>query len=121
MAQHRSSRLAEEIKKEVSQLIRDEIKDPRVGFVTLTSVEVTNDLRHARIFVSTLGTMEEQKATLMALNKAKGFIRSELGKRVRLRYTPELSFVFDTSIEHGAKILELLTKVGNSEEVEKSE
>lgn len=111
MSQLRASRVAEEIKKEVTQMLRDELKDPRIGFVTVTSVEVTPDIRYARIYVSVLGSAEDTKQTLIALNKARGFIRSELGKRIRLRYTPEIEFRFDESIKQGARIMELLVEV----------
>lgn len=111
MSYQRAARVAEEIKRELSQLIRDEIKDPRLGFVTITSVEATNDLRHAKVFVSVYGSEEEKENSLKALNNAKGFLRTEIGKRIRLRTTPEISFKFDDSILHGAKIMELLEGV----------
>lgn len=120
MGFHRANRIAEEIKREVAYLLRGELKDPRIGFVTLTSVEVSNDLRHAKIFVSTMAPVEEREKTLQALNSAQGFIRNELGKRLRLRYTPEISFKFDESIEHGAKILELLNQVQGSQAGERT-
>lgn len=116
MSQLRASRVAEEIKKEVTQMLRDELKDPRIGFVTVTSVEVTPDIRYARIFVSVLGSAEDTKQTLIALNNARGFIRSELGKRIRLRYTPEVEFRFDESIKHGARIMELLVEVNEADD-----
>lgn len=115
----RASRVAEEIRKEVSSLIRSELKDPRIGFVTITSVEVSNDLSHARIFFSTLGSEEEKAKTLQALNKAQGFIKNELGRKLRLRVTPDLSFRFDESIEHGAKIMQLLHQVQSGQDGEK--
>lgn len=115
MTSHRANRVAEEIKKETIQMIRDQLKDPRIGFVTVTSVEVTPDIRYARIYVSILGNDEEKKGTMEALLKSQGFIRSELGKRMRLRYTPEISFHIDTSIEHGARIMELLQEVKGRE------
>ena len=121
MGQHRAIRVAEEIRKEVSQMIGSQLKDPRIGFVTITSVEVTNDLRHAKIFLSTLGSEEARKETFTALNKAKGFVRTELSGRLKLRCTPELVFVFDESVEHGAKILKLLNEVNATEGVQKSE
>ncbi|ADG82235.1 ribosome-binding factor A [Thermincola ferriacetica] len=120
MSGHRASRVAEAIKKEVTQMLGGEIKDPRIGFVTVTGVEVCPDLRHARIYISVYGSDEEKAQTLQALNKAKGFVRSELGKRIRLRYTPEVEFRFDESIERGARIMELLNRVqkdgGNDEQ-----
>jgi len=111
MAIHRANRVAEAIKKEVAQMLRDELKDPRIGFVTVTSVEVSQDLRHAKIFFSIYGSGVEKEQSLKALNSAQGFVRSELGKRLRLRYTPEIIFRFDESIEHGARIMELLEEV----------
>jgi len=107
----RPSRVAEEIKKEVSTFIPREIKDPRVGFITVTGVEVTNDLRHAKIFVSVLGGREEEDLTLAALNRAKGLVRSEIGKRIRLRFAPEITFVIDQSLDRGERIRELLSQV----------
>ncbi len=113
---YRSERLAETIKKEVSDIISVTIKDPRVGFASITSVEVSGDLRHAKIYVSVLGPDMERKATLEALEHAKGFIRTELGKRVRLRHTPELVFYLDDSIGHGVRVMELLKTVKNESE-----
>lgn len=115
MASHRANRVAEEIKKEITQMIRDEIKDPRIGFVTVTGVDVTPDIRYAKVFISVYGEEDNRAQSLEALEKAKGFIRSELGKRMRLRYTPEISFKFDTSIEYGAKIMKLLAGVKDTE------
>ncbi len=112
MAKHRAFRLAESIKAEVAQMIREDIKDPRLGFVTVTDVEVADDLRHAKIFVSVLGTEEEMKKSLDVLNKASGYLRSELGRIISLRYFPEITFKYDQSIEHGAHISKLLREVG---------
>lgn len=105
---HRPERLAEAIKKEVSDMMRDELKDPRIGFATITLVEVSSDLRYAKIYVSVLGAPGEQKNTLSALESAKGFVRSELGRRIRLRYTPEITFKLDTSIQRGTRVIKLL-------------
>lgn len=107
----RPERLAEAIKKEVSALLRDELKDPRIGFVSITAVKVSRDLRYAEIFASVYGEPAEQKMTIEALAKAQGFIRSELGRRIRLRYTPEISFKLDQSIGHGARIIQLMEEV----------
>lgn len=115
MASHRANRVAEEIKREVTQMLRDEIKDPRIGFVTVTGVEVTPDIRYAKVFFSVYGNEENKAQSMEALEKAKGFVRSELGKRMRLRYTPEISFKFDTSIEYGAHIMKLLQGVKETE------
>lgn len=107
----RSRRVAEEIKKEIAQIIRDGIKDPRVrGLLTVTNVEVSDDIRYAKIFVSYFGEDEGKDEAIKVLTKASGFIRSELAGRLRLRYTPELTFKFDESIAYGAKISELIRK-----------
>lgn len=115
MGSLRPSRVAEEIKKEVSVIISQEVKDPRVGFVTVTGVEVTNDLSYAKIFVSVLGGSEEAERSLVALNSAKGLVRSEVGKRIRLRVAPEITFVIDKSLEKAARIGQLLSQVKKGE------
>ena len=121
MSKHRPNRLAETLKEEISQLIRVELKDPRIGFVTLTSVDVADDLSHAKVYVSVLGTEEEAKLSLEALNRAAGFVRSEIGKRVRLRHVPSIVFKNDPSILHGAHIAKLLHDVGVSDDTSKEE
>jgi ribosome-binding factor A len=115
MAKHRSSRLAETLKEEISMLIREDMKDPRIGFVTVTSVEVADDLGHAKVYVSVLGDAQKGKDSIEALKRASGFFRSEIGKRVRLRHVPEIVFNYDTSIEHGAHIAQLLKGVKTEE------
>lgn len=111
MAKVRVGRVGEQIKKELSQIIQTELKDPRVGFITVTGVEATSDLSQARVFLSVLGSEEQKEETLKALARATGFIRSELGKRIRLRHTPELLFKFDSSIEYGSRIETLLEEI----------
>ncbi|NMM51199.1 30S ribosome-binding factor RbfA [Paenibacillus aquistagni] len=108
MAKIRSGRVGEQIKKELSQLIQMELKDPRIGFLTVTGVEVTNDLSLARVYLSVLGDAEAKENSLKALDKANGFLRSELGKRMRLRHVPELNFKIDESIAYGSRIEKLL-------------
>ncbi|WP_152392512.1 30S ribosome-binding factor RbfA [Paenibacillus guangzhouensis] len=115
MAKIRVGRVGEQLKKELSQLIQSELKDPRIGFVTVTGVEVTNDLSQARVFLSVLGDEEQKNNTLKALAKANGFLRSELGKRIRLRHTPELLFKFDSSIEYGSRIEKILGEIQDGE------
>ena len=105
---HRPGRLAEAIKKEVSDILHNEIKDPRIGFVTVTMVDVTADLRYAKIFISVLGNGEQQKITEETLNRATSYIRSELGKRIRLKFTPEITFKMDDSIERGTRVINLM-------------
>jgi ribosome-binding factor A len=108
MSKIRSNRIGEQMKKELGEIIGRKLKDPRVGFVTVTAVDVTGDLQQATVFITVLGDEQQKEATLGALMKATGFIRSEIGKRVRLRKTPELFFQFDESIEYGNKIERLL-------------
>ncbi|MGE4273611.1 MAG: 30S ribosome-binding factor RbfA [Desulfitobacterium sp.] len=121
MAKHRSSRLAETLKHEISQLIREDLKDPRIGFVTVTSVDVADDLGSAKVYVSVLGDSQAAKDSMDALKSAAGFVRSEIGKRVRLRYAPEIVFKYDTSIEHGAHIAQLLRGVKHEEPANEGE
>lgn len=115
MAKHRANRLAETLKEEISAMIREDLKDPRIGFVTVTSVEVADDLGHAKVFVSVLGDEQAGKDSIEALKRAAGFIRSEIGKRIRLRHVPEIVFKYDTSIEYGAHIAQLLHQVKSDE------
>lgn len=121
MSKHRPNRLAETLKEEISQLIRVELKDPRIGFVTVTSVDVANDLAHAKVYVSVMGNEDAGKASLDALNRAAGFVRCEIGKRVRLRHVPAIVFINDPSIQHGAHIAKLLRDVGISDDTVKDE
>ncbi|HZG57323.1 30S ribosome-binding factor RbfA [Paenibacillus sp.] len=111
MAKVRVGRVGEQLKKELSHIIQTEWKDPGVGFVTVTGVDVTNDLSQAKVFVSVLGTDEQKETTLKALARGKGFLRTELGKRMRLRHVPDLLFHFDNSIEYGSKIEKLLGSI----------
>lgn len=100
----RSNRVGEQMKKELGEIIGRKIKDPRIGFVTVTDVQVTGDLQQAKVFISVLGDDEQKENTLKGLAKAKGFIRSEIGQRIRLRKTPEIIFEFDESIDYGNRI-----------------
>ena len=121
MSKHRPNRLSETLKEEISKLILLELKDPRIGFVTVTSVDVANDLAHAKVYVSVLGSEDEGKASLDTLNRAAGFLRTEIGKRIRLRHVPAIVFVYDPSIQHGAHIAKLLRDVGVSDDSGKDE
>lgn len=116
MGQLRIDKLQELIKQEVSNMILRDLKDPRIGFATVTRVEVSGDIRHARIFVSVMGNDQQKVQTLEGLKSSLGFIRSELGKRIRLRYTPEITLHLDTSLDHSVKIQELLDKVKKEED-----
>jgi ribosome-binding factor A len=95
----------------ISEILRREMKDPRIGFVTITDAEVTPDLRHSRIYFSVLGTAEEQEETGKALNRASGFIRAEFAKRAQLRYVPDIRFDYDSSVERSARLNILLEQV----------
>ncbi|MBW4476485.1 MAG: 30S ribosome-binding factor RbfA [Tolypothrix brevis GSE-NOS-MK-07-07A] len=112
----RVSRVAELIKREVSQMLLSGIKDDRVGtgMVSVTDVDVSGDLQHAKIYVSIYGSDEAKAETMAGLKSATGYVRSELGARVRLRRTPEVAFVEDRSIERGNKVLSLLNQLENS-------
>ncbi len=111
----RVSRVAELIKREVSQMLLHGIKDDRVGtgLVSVTDVDVSGDLQHAKIFVSIYGTEEAKAQTMAGLKSATGYVRSELGQRVRLRRTPEVVFVEDLSIERGTRVLSLLNQLNH--------
>ena len=110
---YRRFRLQDQIREEVSSIIREEIKDPGIGFITVLDVKLTEDLKHAKVLYSVYGSAEEKEKTMKALKRARGFIKHLLGTRVKLRYTPELTFVFDTEQEKLARIDELLRKVGS--------
>ena len=117
---NRDKRVAELIRREVSEMLASEIKDPRIGFVTVTGVEMTQDVRYGKIFVSIYGTEEDKKRTMTALESAERFIRREIGRRIRLRFTPELHFKYDASIEYAAHIDEVLRKLKEGGKVSKS-
>jgi ribosome-binding factor A len=104
----RLRRVADQIQKELSGLLQTELKDPRVGMITLTGVEVSPDLAHAKVFFTTLGDAEALARTETGLKRAAGFLRSELGHRLKLRVTPEIRFIHDPSVEHGARLSKLI-------------
>ncbi|MGK7346698.1 MAG: 30S ribosome-binding factor RbfA [Candidatus Nitrospinota bacterium M3_3B_026] len=112
---HRADRVSEEIMKEVSNIIRDDMKDPRLGMVSITRVELSRDLRHAKVFISVLGSGEERDSSMSVLRNGTGFIRKLIGRRMRLKAPPELIFKADDSIERSARINEILKKVGADE------
>jgi ribosome-binding factor A len=106
----RPERISEQIKEEVSLIIAGEISDPRIGFVTVTNAKISPDLRHAKVYVSILGSEEEVAQSLQALNRASGFIRYRLGAALRIRRTPELHFAFDDTVRTATRIEEILTE-----------
>src|SRR5690606_39611553 len=108
----RAERMREDLKRETSDILR-KMKDPRIGFVSVTDVELSRDLRHAKIFVSIFGDEQEKQKTLAVLAHAQGYIRTELGQRIRLRYTPEITFKLDDSIERGDRINRLLRSLSS--------
>jgi ribosome-binding factor A len=108
---HRQEKLGELIAAELSELLRTRVKDPRVGFASITHVEVSGDLRHAKVFVSVMGSPEEREATMQGLKNATGFLRHELATRLVIRFMPEIVFKLDKSIEEGSRILELIHRV----------
>ncbi|MFZ5816396.1 MAG: 30S ribosome-binding factor RbfA [Bacillota bacterium] len=107
----RAARVGEEMREILARLLRDEVKDPRIGFVSIVKVEVSGDIRHAKVYVSVLGNDQQKKDSLKGLSSAAGFLRSEIAQVLQLRYTPELHFVLDESIEHGQRIAQLLVDV----------
>lgn len=110
----RLGRMGEELRKAVSNIILNDIKDPRISPVTsVTHVEVTRDLRYAKMFISVMGTPKEREETLAGLNSAKGFIRKEMGQRVQMRYTPEPIFELDESLDEGMKISNILREIND--------
>ncbi|GAB4072583.1 30S ribosome-binding factor RbfA [Barrientosiimonas marina] len=104
----RANRVAEQIKKEMGELIGQKLKDPRIGFVTVTDVDVTGDLQQAKVYITVFGDDKEKQDTLVGLAKANGFLRSEIGRRIRLRKTPEITFEFDEAYEYGNRIERIL-------------
>ena len=113
----RTRQVGELIKEEVADIIRREVKDPRIGFFSLTGVQMSPDLRFARVYVSVLGTEDERVETLTALRSASGFIRHHLKPRLRMRQIPELDFRDDRSMEHAAEIARTLSEINRSDSV----
>lgn len=107
----RQEKIQEQLVHEISEMIQRELKDPRLGFITLTGAEISRDLRHAKVFVSVMGDDEAKKQSLKALNNASGMLRGEFARRAHLRVAPELDFVADEGIARGQRIFELLHSV----------
>lgn len=104
----RTRRVGEQIQRELAELIQREVKDPRVGLVTVSGVEVSRDFEHAKVFVSRLGGEEDMGEALRALARASGFLRRELGRRMKLRTVPELRFIHDRSLAEGSRLASLI-------------
>jgi ribosome-binding factor A len=107
----RGERVAEQIRAVLSDALRDDVRDRRVGFVTLTDIELSPDLKQARVFVSRLGSEAEREEAVAALNHAAPFLRRALAQRARLRYTPALRFVSDPTLERGSRVEEIIQKI----------
>ena len=105
---NRAFKVADQIQRDLTELIARELKDPRVGMVTLQGVEVTPDYAHAKVYFSTMSGSEHLDEVMVGLQKASGFLRRELGKRIRIHTTPQLHFVFDQSLERGADLSKLI-------------
>jgi ribosome-binding factor A len=116
MNKTRMSRVGEEIKKELSIVLQRGLKDPRIGFVTVTDVEVTSDLQLAKVYVSIFGSEEQRRDSLAGLQKAKGYLRTEIGRRVKLRHIPDFVFKLDESIDYGSKIETILREISTDGE-----
>jgi len=112
----RINRISEEIKREISSIIQNELKDPRLPeLISVVSVNVTKDLRYAKVYISVFGGKEQKENAIEGLKSAAGFIRKEIGHRMKLRYTPEIQFELDNSIEHGAYINKLIKETMESD------
>ncbi len=109
------------LKTEISDIIRRQINDPRIGFITITDAEVTADLHYAKVYVSVFGSEEEKKKTFDALHSASGFIRNEFGSRVKMKVIPEITFVPDLAIEHGARMFELFELIKKEQDGSESD
>lgn len=112
MTKYRSGRINEEMKRQLSDIIRNELNDPRItAMVSITKVDVTKDLKYAKVFVSLFGSEEQKENTMAALKSSLGYLRREVGHRIDLRITPELIIEIDNTIEHGMHIDALLAKI----------
>ena len=107
----RTVRLDEQFREEISKLLMKGLKDPRIGFVTISRVEITNDLSYAKVYISVLGSDREKAASLIGLRNSAGFIRTYLGKALKIRKSPQLSFVLDESLDHAMHIEEILAEL----------
>ena len=119
MSELRVRKMQEFIKQEVSSMLLREVKDPRLGVVTVTGVYLTGDLREATVYVSLFGSEKEKKESMTALEMATGFIRRELGKRLKIYYTPQISFEQDTSLDYGMHIEGLIKQIHKDDEAKK--
>ncbi|MEC9490429.1 MAG: 30S ribosome-binding factor RbfA [Halanaerobiales bacterium] len=121
MKNKRAVRVGELLKEEISQIVLREMKDPRIGFVSVTDVVVSGDLRHAKVFISVYGSNKEKEETLAGLQQAQGFVRKLVGERVKIHHTPEIIFRYDDSIENGVHISEIIKDLKETGEIKESD
>ena len=115
MSRQRSERVQEALRQEISKILHDEIKDPRIGFLTITKVELTKDLRHAKVYFSVLGDAKDNSKALQGLNSAKGYIKNMVADRISLRFVPEIAFKLDETLRYTQEIYNLLEKIKKAE------
>lgn len=116
MAKQRPERVQEALRQEISKIVQGEMKDPRIGFITITKVDLTKDLRYAKVYFSVLGEDKEKKLALKGLNSAKGYVKGLIADRINLRFMPEIVFMVDESIEHTKHIYGILDKIRKERE-----
>jgi ribosome-binding factor A len=117
----RTGRVAEQIQRELADLIQMEVKDPRVGLVTLTGVEVTQDYAHAKVYFTTMKSAEQAPKAQAGLEHAAGFLRTQLAHRMKLRVMPQLHFIYDTSVENGVRLSQLIDEAVASDKAHQRE
>ncbi|OGW84538.1 MAG: ribosome-binding factor A [Omnitrophica bacterium RIFCSPLOWO2_01_FULL_45_10] len=108
MSTQRPGRVQEALRQEISRIVQNEVKDPRLGFITITNVEITRDLRYAKVYFSVLGESKDKRLTLKALNSAKGYMKNLISERIKLRFMPEIVFKIDESFADTKKITDIL-------------
>jgi ribosome-binding factor A len=111
MSRQRSERVQEALRQEISKIVQGEIKDPRIGFITITKVELTQDLRYAKVYFSILGDAKDNSKALQGLNSAKGYIKNIVADRIKLRFVPEITFKVDESLQYTQEIYDLLNRI----------
>jgi len=120
MSTIRQEQIQDRLVEEVSDILRRDLKDPRLGFVTVTGAEISRDLRHAKVFISVMGGDEQKRDALNALRRTAGYIRGEFARRAHLRVAPEIDFHFDEGIARGARIFELLHQIKSESQSDES-
>ncbi|MDD3906332.1 MAG: 30S ribosome-binding factor RbfA [Candidatus Omnitrophica bacterium] len=116
MAKQRPERVQEALRQEISKIVQGEMKDPRIGFITITKVDLTKDLRYAKVYFSVFGEDKDKKLALKGLNSAKGYVKGLIADRINLRFMPEIVFMVDESIEHTKHIYGILDKIRKERE-----